>query len=211
MEQFAIKARRRENLGTGAARQYRRDGLVPAVVYGHGQEPLSIVVDEKELQGFLRHHANIAMLTVEGATVDDNLGALLKETQRDPLSRDIISVDFQWVSMTEVVHLVVPVHLVGEAPGVKLEGGTLEQTLHEVSISCLPNAIPEAIEVDISALATGRGLHVRDLAIPEGITILTSADESVAVITKGIRAEDLEVQAGEELPGEGEEGVGEKE
>jgi large subunit ribosomal protein L25 len=197
MEQFAITARRRDTIGTGPARQNRRDGLVPGVVYGHRADPVSILVELKELQAFLKHHGSVATLHIEGETEDATMGALLKETQRDPISREILCVDFLRVSLTELVEVEVPIHLTGEAPGVKIDGGTLEQSLHGISVSCLPHMIPEFIAADISELQTGHSLHVRDVVAPDGITFITSGDEAVASITKGIKAEDLEVHAEE--------------
>lgn len=202
MEQFVLNASPRENLGTGAARAYRRAGLIPATVYGHGQPPSSLLVNEKELVGFLRHHGSLAMLKVEGQAEITGMGVIIKETQRDPVGRNILSVDFQWVSLTETVIVNVPLHLVGDAPGVKAEGGSLEQTLHEISISCLPGTIPDFIEADISALHTGQSLHVSNIVAPANIIILTPETEAIAVIAKGIRAEDLEVRGDEGLPTE---------
>lgn len=205
MEQFAIDARKRENIGTGPSRQYRREGLIPATVYGHGQEPLSIVVDAKQFQSFQRSSGSMATLNIEGMT-NSAMGVLVKETQREPISHQVLSVDFLWVALNETVNVVVPVHLVGEAPGVKVEGGSLEQTLHEVTVSCLPGAIPDAIQADISGLHTGQSLHVRDITPPSGVEFVTSGEEAVAVITKGIKAEDLQVHLeGEEAAGEAEE------
>ncbi|MGE5530618.1 MAG: 50S ribosomal protein L25 [Bacteroidota bacterium] len=206
MEQFAISARKRDNIGTGAARAYRREGLIPANVYGQGQEAKSILVNAKELQGFLRHHGSLASLNIEGDTSTDAMGVLIQETQRHPISREILSVDFLWVNLKETVHVNVPVVLVGEAPGVKLQGGSLDQTLYEVSVACLPTAIPEAIEADISDLHTGQSLHVRNITLPEGVTFITSVDEAVAVITKGIKSEDLETAVEGEVPAEEAEG-----
>ena len=202
MEQFVISARVRENIGTGPARQYRRDGLIPATVYGQGKEASSILVEAKELQSFLRHSGSLATLNIEGGSDSAGLGALLQETQRHPISREVLSVDFLWVSLTEAVIVNVPLHLIGESPGVKVEGGSLEQTLHEISISCLPGTIPDFIEVDINGLHTGQSLHVSDITPTADVTIMTPAEEAVVVIAKGIKAEDLEAHLEEEAPGE---------
>lgn len=203
MEQFAIDARRRENIGTGCARQYRRDGLIPATVYGHGQPTQSIAIDSKQLMSFLRAAGTMVNLTIEGKS-DETMAALIKEIQRHPVSREIQSVDFLWVSLTETVHVSVPVHLVGEAEGVKMQGGSLDQALHEITVACLPGAIPEAIEADVSALLTGQSLHVRDIVPPEGVAFVTSPDEAVAVVAKGISSEDLVTEGEEAAPAEAE-------
>ncbi|MHB8994512.1 MAG: 50S ribosomal protein L25 [Armatimonadota bacterium] len=211
MEQFAISASKRDNVGTGAARAYRREGLIPGTVYGQGQAATSIVVNAKELQSFMRSHGSLASLNIEGDTSTDAMGVLIQETQRHPISREILSVDFLWVNLKETVHVNVPVVLVGEAPGVKVQAGSLDQTLYEVTVACLPTAIPESIEADISGLHTGQSLHVRDIVVPEGVTFITSLDEAVAVVTKGIKSEDLEVQVEGEVSAEEAEGEAEAE
>lgn len=201
MEQFAITAQRRDSRGTGAARQYRREGFIPGVAYGHGQETVNLLVDSKALIPVLHHRGStIIGLSIEGVDVDADLAALLKEIQRDPVSRKVLSVDFQWISLKEAVTVSVPVALAGEAPGVTAEAGVLEQVLFELSVSCMPTAIPENIEVDISGLNLGDTLHVSDLQIPEDIKVLNSPEDAVVTIARGVTAADLEVRA------EGEEG-----
>jgi len=198
MEQFAIDARKRENHGTGAARAYRREGLIPGVVYGQGQGTTSILVDARQFQALLRYHGSLIDLKIEGGEVDSSLAALLRETQRDPVSRQVLSVDLQWVSLNEAVEVGVPVVLTGESPGVARDGGSLEQVMHDITISCLPREIPDSIVVDISALEIGGTLHVRDIAATAGVTLVSSEDDVVVSISRPIRAEDLEVQVGEE-------------
>jgi large subunit ribosomal protein L25 len=199
MEQFAIAARKRDKLGTSAARAYRREGLIPGVICGHGQETTEILVDAKELQGLLRHHGNLIGVTIDGVKNDANLAALLKEIQRDPVSRAVLSVDLQWVSLAESVELHVPVALVGTAPGVARDGGSLDQVMHEIAIACLPGDIPDTIEVDLSGLELGHTIHVRDLVAPPSVTLMSPADDAVVTITRPVRAEDLEahLEAGE--------------
>lgn len=192
MEQFALAARKRDQIGTGAARAYRREGLIPGVIYGHGQETTDILVDAKELQALLRHHSNLVNITIDGEGNTANLAALLKEVQRDPLSRAVLSVDLQWVSLAEAVALHVPVVIVGTAPGVARDGGSLDLVMHEIAISCLPGDIPERIEADVSSLEVGHALHVSDLVPPAGVTLTAAADEPVVTIIRPIRAEDLE-------------------
>jgi large subunit ribosomal protein L25 len=202
MEQFAIDARKRENHGTGAARAYRREGLIPGVVYGQGQGTTSILVDARQFQSLLRYHGSLINLKIEGAEVDSSLAALLRETQRDPVSRQVLSVDLQWISLSEAVEVGVPVVLTGEAVGVARDGGSLEQAMHEITISCLPQAIPDSIEVDISALGIGSTLHVRDIVAPEGVTLVSAPDDVMVAISRPIRAEDLEAQLGEDADAE---------
>ncbi|MBU0611046.1 MAG: 50S ribosomal protein L25 [Armatimonadetes bacterium] len=198
MEQFVIDARKRDKQGTGAARAYRREGLIPGVVYGQGQDALPIVVDARQFGALLRHHGSLINLKIDGELADSTLAALVKDTQRDPVSRQVLSVDLQWVSLTEAVEVQVPLVLIGEAPGVTRDGGSLEQVMHEITVSCLPGEIPENIAVDISGMEIGNTLHVRDLLAPEGITLVSSEDDVMVTIARPIRAEDLEVQVAEE-------------
>lgn len=211
MEQFAIDARKREKHGQGAARAYRREGLIPAVVYGQGQPATSLLVDGRQFQALLRHHGALINLKIDGALVASGLAALVKDTQRDALTRQILSVDLQWVSLTEAVEVHVPIVLVGAAPGVTRDGGSLDQVMHEIAISCLPGDIPENLEVDISGLELGHAIHVRDLAVPAGLTLVTPADDSVVTITRPISADQLEVHLEEpgavEVVGEDKDGA----
>jgi len=209
MEQFVIDARKRDKQGTGAARAYRREGLIPGVVYGQGQDAMPILVDARQFGALLRHHGSLINLKIDGGIADSTLAALVKDAQRDPVSREVLSIDLQWVSLNEAVEVAVPLVLVGEAPGVTRDGGSLEQVMHEITISCLPGAIPESIPVDISALEIGHSLHVRDLVASEGISLVSSEDDVLVTIARPIRAEDLEVHVEEE--GEASEGADETE
>jgi large subunit ribosomal protein L25 len=210
MEQFTLTARLRETSGTSAARQFRREGLIPAVVYGHGQPVSNIVVSARDFGALLRHHGggHVIALDVEGQAAVTDLAVLLKEMQRNPVTREILSADFQWVSLKEEVQVRVPVSLVGEAPGVAQEGGSLEQVMFEIEVACLPMTIPNAIEVDVSGLTMGHSLHVSDLVAPEGVRVLADADQTVVTVARPITAEDLETRVEEEggIGGEAAEG-----
>ena len=200
MEQFTLTARLRETSGTSAARQFRREGLIPAVVYGHGQPVSNIVVSARDFGVLLRHHGggHVIELNVEGQAAVSDLAVLLKEMQRNPVTREIVSLDFQWVSLKEEVRVRVPVSLIGEAPGVTQEGGALEQVLFEIEVACLPTVIPDAIRVDVSDLTLGHSLHVSDIVAPEGVRVLAEADQTVVTIGRPITAEDLTTRVEEE-------------
>lgn len=197
MEQFAIAAQRRDKIGTGSARAYRREGLIPGVVYGHGGEPVSLLIAAKDIQSFLRHHGSVAQLNIAGEAEDAGMGALLKAAQRHPVSREILSVDFLRISLTEKVQLNVPLVLTGEAVGVKIEDGVLDQAVYELTVECLPTSIPQQIELDVTDLHVGHSLHVRDIVAPEGVEIITSADEDVVNISHRAKAETLQPEAEE--------------
>jgi large subunit ribosomal protein L25 len=204
MEQVTLEARRRTPDRKGKARRDRREGFVPGVAYGHGLDPIHLLVGAKELSTLLRQHhgTNVLLdLTVDGEA-PGGFKAIVKEVQRDPVRDDLLSVDFQWVSLTEKISVTVPVVPVGDSVGVKA-GGIFEQALHELHISCLPTGIPQQITVDVSELEQGHSLHVSDLVAPEGVTILTAAEEPVvSVRPPHIVAEVVEAKEGEAVEGE---------
>jgi len=169
----------RERSGKGPAREARRAGRIPAILYGHGQAALSVAVETRD---FIN-----AMRQIEGGNMIVSLKlesgertALVREVQRDPLSHEILHLDFQEVSLTEKVRVEVNVHLVGAAKGVK-EGGILEAITRQVEVECLATAIPGSLDVDVSDLAIGDSVHVRDLQA-EGVTVLTDPDQTIATV-----------------------------
>jgi len=210
MEQIVLQAQSRTPDGKGAARKLRASGLVPGVAYGHGVDAQSLLVDEKTLRDVLRHHhgSNVLLdLKVDGES-PGNLAAIIKAMQVDPLSEEVLAVDFQWVSLEEPVTVSVIVQLRGTARGA-VEGGSVEQVLHEVELTCLPLQIPEELMLDISAMQIHDVLHVSDLTVPEGVEILTGTDEPIVTVRPPISAAALapavegEEEAAEEAEEEG--------
>ena len=205
MAEQKLVASIRDESGKGVARKLRADGRVPAVLYGQGAETQAISVDAREL-GHLLHKggANVLVdLVVDG---QEHL-AMPREIQRDHIKGRYWHVDFLAVSRTQKITVDVPVRLIGEATGVKL-GGVLEHHLWEVSVECLPTDVPEAIEIDVSALDIGDSRKVSDLTAPEGSTILTSPEESVVAVQQPRLAE-VEEEAAEGEAAEGEAAEGE--
>lgn len=183
MSETALVVQPREGTGKGAARKLRAAGKIPAVLYGRGRDSLPLAVDPRALDRILRSSgANTLLdLTIEGRPDLADTVALVKELQRDPLRGAIVHADLYAVDLTRAVTVDVPVHLVGKPRGLDF-GGILEHTLREVALECLPRAIPEAIEVDVSNLEVGDVLHVRDLALPEGVSLVTDGDLGVVHI-----------------------------
>ncbi|NLG84350.1 MAG: 50S ribosomal protein L25 [Firmicutes bacterium] len=180
--ELVLQAETRTERGTGAAPKLRGAGFIPAVVYARGFHE-TIKVSRRELERLVAHGGTSRLLKLaiqRGKKVEEQ-PVLIKELQRDPVKEDIIHVDFQAVAMDQPVTTEVPVRLVGAEKRHK-EGVLIELLLHALSISCLPNAIPEAITVDITNLPVGESLHVRDLTPPAGVKILTPADEVVVTI-----------------------------
>lgn len=173
----------RSETGKEAAKRLRHAGQVPAVAYGHKEEPVKLSVNAKELRDLLSHHAARGLLNLKFSDGSPDLPVIIKDLQRHPVKHSVNSVDFLRVSLDEEVTATVPVVLHGEPVGVKQDGGVLVQGLHEIAIAALPQNLPEEIEADVSALEfEGEALHVRDLNLPAGVRLLTSADEAVAAV-----------------------------
>ena len=180
MPVIPLAGARREQLGKGGARKARAAGQIPAVLYGHGETPIPVAIRTRDFEIALHRHegANpIVNLALEGGEYT----ALIRDVQYDPLTHDILHLDFQHISLTETVQVKVALHFTGIALGVKDAGGILEHILRDVEVRCLPTAIPTAIEVDVSRLNIGDSIHVRDLVVP-GVVILTDADATIATV-----------------------------
>ena len=180
MAVIALSGSRRENLGKGGARKARMAGEIPGVLYGHGETPIPVSVGARDFQLAMRTHRGgnpIVNLAVSGGEYT----ALVRDVQYDPVTHDILHLDFQHISLTETIEVRVAVHLTGLPVGVKDGGGILETILRELEVRCLPTAIPSSIDVDVTALNVGDSIHVRDIVVPS-VTILTDADSTVATV-----------------------------
>ena len=158
----------RKRSGTGALKRLRREGLVPAVVYGKKFDNINLKVNTKELRDLLARSTSeniLVDLQIEGAGTQL---ALIQDVTHNALSGNIVHIDFHAIKEDEVIHARVPVRLIGESAGVKL-GGLLEHQIHNLEISCLPKDLPEAIVFDTSSLNTGDFVHIRELPFPEGV------------------------------------------
>ncbi len=208
MENLSLSVDKRALTGKSGARAVRRAGSIPGVVYGiKDSTPLAIPPQELEALLGTRAGANVVFqLNVEGETASER-PVIVKELQRDPMRGDIIHADFLEIRMDEKIEIAVPLSLSGESPGEKM-GGTISQLLRELEVSCLPNAIPEQIEVDISEVEIGDVLHVRDLQIPAGVELVADPDDPVMTVIVPVEEEE-EVEEDELLVGEaeGEEGA----
>jgi len=192
---ISINATKREELGTANARRIRRAGQTPAVVYGHGQEANTITITPEDANKISGHNGLVEINCSCGA----KKMVVVKEVQRHPLIAGILHVDFLEVAMDEIITSVVPIVSEGEAAGTR-QGGQLEQVLMELEIKSLPANVPDSITVDVSNLELGQALHVKDLALPEGVT--AAVDESLIVFH--VRAPKQEAAAEEAAPAEGE-------
>jgi large subunit ribosomal protein L25 len=169
MNELNLTAHRRPERGKQQAKKMRRGGQVPAVLYGHGQPALSIFINSADLIPLfkLESHDNV-IINLELAEDKRKLKALLRQVQTEPLRNTLLHMDFQEILLTEKIKINVPVVITGEPTGVKNEGGSLEQILHSVEVSCLPTEIPERIVVDVSGLKLGQTLHISDIKLEKG-------------------------------------------
>jgi large subunit ribosomal protein L25 len=180
MSEFKLAAENRSDAGKGAARRLRASGRVPAVLYGHGTKPQHLSVDARQFGQALRTDAGVNVL-VELEVGRDRHLALAKEIQRHPVRNSLIHVDFIQVRRGEKVHVSVPVHLVGEAPGVR-EGGIADQDLYQLNVEAEVTAVPEAVDADVSGLGIGDVLRVGDLKAPNGALILDDPETPVVSV-----------------------------
>jgi large subunit ribosomal protein L25 len=161
----------------------RRQGLIPAALYGHkGTESVSLTLDEKDAYFLLRQASvNNTLVDLKVPDISWNGKVLIKEVQAHPWKKTLYHLSFFSVAAHASVEVSVPINLVGQAPGVKL-GGVLEQMLTELTVQCPPDRIPESIEINVSDMEIGASLQVKDLVVPEGITVVDAAETSVISI-----------------------------
>jgi large subunit ribosomal protein L25 len=180
---YELKAELRERVGKGSSRELRRNGLIPAVIYGDKQAPISIVLPSKEIT--LRIHAGGFKTTVATIEVDGKkISVLPKDYQLDPVRDFTMHVDFLRVSGDTNVTVAVPVHFVNEekSPGIKV-GGVLNIVRHDVEMHCPANDIPEFLTVDLSGLKIGDGIHISHVKLPAGVTpVIADRDFTIATI-----------------------------
>ncbi|HET6514401.1 MAG TPA: 50S ribosomal protein L25 [Thermodesulfovibrionales bacterium] len=217
MEKITLNAEKRDATGKGVARSLRREGIVPGVLY-RGGTSTPIKIDGKELTRFIRTTAGEQVMVNLQFSDGESRLALMKDYQIDPLRGELLHSDFFEVSLTEEVRVTVHVTATGEPIAVKRDGAILQYGVREIEIQCLPDKIPGRIEVDVSGLETGKSIHVGDLALGEGIKILTDQGELIAnVIAPAVQEEAAPAAAAPEVAepevikkGKKEEAAGEK-
>jgi large subunit ribosomal protein L25 len=184
ISQEVVEARPRaeSSRGKNEARRVRAGGRIPAVVYGAKQPSLAITVDPKQIAKILLSesgHNTIFDLQLNGQQAK----VMIVDWQYDPLKGKLLHIDLKRIAMDQRIQVQVPIHLVGEAAGVKQQGGILDQVLREVEIECLPGDIPSHIDVDVTSLVFGTVMRVADLPHTGSLTFLTDANQTVAHIT----------------------------
>jgi large subunit ribosomal protein L25 len=162
----------------------RRQGLTPAVLYGHnGTESVELTLNTRAAQTLVRKASlNNTMIEVSVPDMPWNGKALLREVQVHPWRGDLYHLSFFSVGTQATVQVTVPLHFVGESVGVKQNGGTLDTVLTDVEVVCSPNSVPETIEIDVSQMDVGDALHVSELPLPDGVTVVGEADRVVVSV-----------------------------
>jgi large subunit ribosomal protein L25 len=207
MEQKILNGAARTEIGKGAARALRRGGRIPAIVYGHS-EPVSISVEAREFHKEFHTVSESQLINLK--LEKDERTVLIKDYSEDITTGDITHIDFYEVEAGKKLHTRIAIELEGSPVGVR-EGGVLEHTLYEIEIECLPKDIPEHISVDVSALQQGDSVHISDIAVPPGVTILNNADQTVASVTTPRAIVEEEVEGEEEAAASDVPVVGEEE
>ncbi len=194
---MTLEVNPREQTGKNANRRSRTAGKIPAVVYGGGKESVAIEVDRKTLIDMLKGHAgeNPIFLLKLG---DKERHAMIRNMQTDPVSRQVIHIDFQRVLMDQKVRVAVPVELQGVPYGVKTEGGMIDFVTREIHVECLPGQIPKHVDIDVTELHLGQHVEARDLKLPEGVVLLDELDRVIASVGHHGKLEaDAEAEGGD--------------
>ena len=179
MATATLSASPRTGTGKGVARTLRQSGQIPGVIYGHARQAQPLTLNAREFERLLEHvtASTVIELDLDGKTSR----TLIREIQRHPFKRQVLHVDFLELVAGEKVTVEVPIIYVGTPAGVR-DGGILDQIKHQLTVEADPTVLPEHLEVDVSALTIGHALYVRDVRIPEGVTVRDDPDSPVALV-----------------------------
>ena len=175
-QKYDLVAELREDQGKGASRRLRRQGKVPAIIYGAGRPPRNLAFDHNKVIKELENEAFYSSI-LNIKVGDKSQAAVVKDIQRHPSKRQVMHIDFQRIVEDEKIRMNVPIHFVGEevAVGVKQGGGSISRLMTDVEVSCLPKDLPEFFEVDVAELDLNDMLHLSDIKVPEGVEIVALA------------------------------------
>jgi large subunit ribosomal protein L25 len=190
MAEVTLEVHDRNDAGKGVARKLRQDGKIPAVVYGAKKDPAKIAVDRKAVVELIQksEHGIRSIFLLKMAGTDQQRHAMIKDIQMDPISRKMTHIDFVRVMMDEKIRVTIPLHIAGMARGVK-EGGILDWHIREIHVECLPNQIPDTIDVDVTELGAHEFVRISDLKLPEGVKVLDDGERNiVGVATAKVEA-----------------------
>jgi large subunit ribosomal protein L25 len=194
---LTIKCVRRDVFGKNASRRLRREGMVPVVLYGGDVSSTHLAMKKQDIFGILRSESGEN--TIFKASFDsESMDAMIKDLQFDPVTDEILHIDLIQIAMDKAVRVSVPVVVVGEAVGVKTEGGFVDLITREVEVECLPGDIPEHIEVDISDLHLHQSFKIEDMTFPGDVDVITDSQTLVVLIEAPTKEEEVVVEEEEE-------------
>lgn len=190
MSEMTIDVQKRERVGKGGNREARRNGLIPGVVYGGGKDSVPIQLDRKSFVEMMKKSdSENPIFLLKLADSGQERHAILREIQKDPVSRMVIHLDFQRVDMNKKVHVTVPIELKGTAYGVKTEGGLIDFVTREIAVECLPGDIPAHIDLDVTDVHVGQHVEAGALQLPQGVTLFDAPEKVILSLTHA-RAEE---------------------
>lgn len=203
MEQIILEAEIRQELGRGKVKDLRDAGFIPAVVYAGRKDSQALKISSSQFLRLLHQH-RLESMVIDLKIKDDKKAklrpCLIKEIQYDPVIGNIKHIDFNEISLTKAIKVSVPVAVKGEPVGVKQEGGSLEHTLWEIEVECLPGDIPKQIEVDVTNMKMGDSVHIKDIVFPAGIKVLNDPSSIVLAVVAPMKEEVAAVPLEGEVP-----------
>jgi len=216
MATIQLDSKKRTTIGKGSARKLRSMGRLPVILYGPETDSIMLSLDYKQLQKTLRGKSAESIifdLRVDSNGKDNSKRVMIKEIQKDPVTRDYLHVDFYEISMEKELEVDIPVYLVNTPIGVS-EGGILEHIRRELKISCMPKNLVDKIEIDVSGLDIGQSLHIEDISFPPGLKSIEDGNLTIATVVaptieeekveeeEEIEEEEIEEAESEEIKGE---------
>jgi len=201
MKELIVEVQPRDRAGKNESRRLRGQGMIPGIVYGDGKEPVQIAVDPKKVLEILRSESGAnTLFQLSLAGWDARRHVMIREYQVDPVKGSLMHADFVRIQMDAAIEVDVPIRIVGEAAGVKLDGGILEHVTRQVRVSCLPADIPEHIDIDVAPLKINDSVRVSDLPPGVKFKVLTDADQTLVVIAPPAKEEAPVAAAAEAAP-----------
>ena len=210
MQKIQLQANARKEINKKSTKELRKQGHIPAVLYGHGIETLNLTVEQKKFEQMIKktHGENVLIsLSIDSDGSSKQETVMIRDIQYHPVSDGLLHIDFYKILLHEKITTRINIVLTGQAAGVK-EGGVLDHSMRDVEVSCLPDKMPGHFEVDVTHMEIGSSIHIRDLKIPEGVEVLADAEQAIVSIVPPtiIKEEEVAVEEEPEVEGEKKEG-----
>jgi len=204
MAEATLQVNKREEKGKQAAKRSRQKGFIPGILYGPDNDPTLLSINTRELFNLLHSHGRNVVVNLVLGEEKKKVKTFIYEIQHEPITGNIIHVDFKHISLKEKIHVMVPIHLEGMPEGVKNEGGIIEHVMHALEIKCLPSEIPKEIILDVAPMHIGDVIHVRDVKL-ENSEIISDLERTIVhvIAPKVVVVEEIEEEIAEEEEAEG--------